>query len=216
MKRRYLLVLCLSLILSFAIINNYSHHYRVAKNIQRSKELINKAKVEKQEDIAEDLIRFHVLANSDSKRDQDIKLKVKDMVLGEIRPFLRESKNIEETRNIIENNKNNIKEIAEKVLIENGANYGVNTMLGSFPFPAKYYGRFSLPPGEYEAFRLVLGEGKGSNWWCVMFPPLCFINVEREEETQEIQEEESTQPIKIRWKFLELIQSLFKNDDEEQ
>ena len=88
--------------------------------------------------------------------------------------------------------------------------YGAKTILGSFSFPAKYYGRFSLPPGEYEAFQIVLGEGKGSNWWCVMFPPLCFINVEREEEPQEIQED-PPQGVQIRWKFLELIKSLFKN-----
>ena len=211
MKRRYLLILSIILILSLVGISNYYHFYRIKRNAQRSKDLIYRASVEKQEDIAEDLIRFHVLANSDLKKDQDIKLKVKDRVLKEITPFLRESKNIQETRKIIKNSQSNIIKIAEKILKENGENYGVATTLGSFPFPAKYYGRFSLPPGEYEAFRIVLGEGKGSNWWCVMFPPLCFINVEREEETQEIQEEESTQPIKIRWKFLELIQSLFKN-----
>mgnify|MGYP000964912403 FL=1 len=210
MKRRYLFILAAILILSLVIVNNYFHLNRLEANTRRSMDLINRSRVEKQEDLAEDLIRFHILANSDSKRDQDIKLKVKDRVLREITPNLRTSKNIQDTRNIIKNSQRHIIEIANKVLKENGEDYGAKTILGSFSFPAKYYGRFSLPPGEYEAFQIVLGEGKGSNWWCVMFPPLCFINVEREEEPQEIQED-PPQGVQIRWKFLELIKSLFKN-----
>ncbi|HHT50796.1 MAG TPA: stage II sporulation protein R [Eubacteriaceae bacterium] len=210
MKRRYLFILGAILILSLVIVNNYFHLNRLEANTRRSMDLINRSRVEKQEDLAEDLIRFHILANSDSKRDQDIKLKVKDRVLREITPNLRTSKNIQDTRNIIKNSQRHIIEIANKVLKENGEDYGAKTILGSFSFPAKYYGRFSLPPGEYEAFQIVLGEGKGSNWWCVMFPPLCFINVEREEEPQEIQED-PPQGVQIRWKFLELIKSLFKN-----
>ena len=84
-------------------------------------------------------------------RDRDIKLKVKDRVLREITPNLRTSKNIQDTRNIIKNSQRHIIEIANKVLKENGEDYGAKTILGSFSFPAKYYGRFSLPPGEYEA-----------------------------------------------------------------
>ena len=137
------------------IVNNYFHLNRLEANTRRSMDLINRSRVEKQEDLAEDLIRFHILANSDSKRDQDIKLKVKDRVLREITPNLRTSKNIQDTRNIIKNSQRHIIEIANKVLKENGEDYGAKTILGSFSFPAKYYGRFSLPPGEYEAFQIV-------------------------------------------------------------
>lgn len=128
-------------------------------------------------DINDKLIRFHVLANSDGEKDQKLKLKVRDEVLKYIAPKLKDSKSIEESRKILLNNNDKIKQIAEKVIRDNGYNYKVVTMLSKENFPVKSYGNITLPQGNYEAYRILIGEAKGQNWWCVMFPPLCFVDV---------------------------------------
>ncbi|MDZ5253160.1 stage II sporulation protein R [Clostridium sp. LIBA-8841] len=129
------------------------------------------------EDISEKLIRFHVLANSDSNIDQQLKMKVKDEVLKYILPILNESESLEESREILKREDGNIIEIAENCIKEEGFNYTVETTLTRENFPVKEYGNIVLPQGEYEAYRILIGEGEGQNWWCVMFPPLCFIDV---------------------------------------
>ncbi|HFE9684086.1 TPA: stage II sporulation protein R [Clostridium perfringens] len=129
------------------------------------------------EDISEKLIRFHVLANSDSDIDQDLKLRVKDEVLKYISPILNESQSLEESREILKREDKNIIKIAEDYIKSQGFAYTVETTLTRENFPVKEYGNIVLPQGEYEAYRILIGEGKGQNWWCVMFPPLCFIDV---------------------------------------
>lgn len=129
------------------------------------------------DDISEKLIRFHVLANSDSDIDQDLKLRVKDAVLKYISPILNESQSLEESREILKREDKNIIKIAEDYIKSQGFDYTVETTLTRENFPVKEYGNIVLPQGEYEAYRILIGEGKGQNWWCVMFPPLCFIDV---------------------------------------
>ena len=129
------------------------------------------------EDISEKLIRFHVLANSDSDIDQDLKLRVKDEVLKYISPILNESQSLEESREILKREDKNIIKIAEDYIKSQGFDYTVETTLTRENFPVKEYGNIVLPQGEYEAYRILIGEGEGQNWWCVMFPPLCFIDV---------------------------------------
>lgn len=129
------------------------------------------------DDISEKLIRFHVLANSDSDIDQDLKLRVKDEVLKYISPILNESQSLEESREILKREDKNIIKIAEDYIKSQGFDYTVETTLTRENFPVKEYGNIVLPQGEYEAYRILIGEGKGQNWWCVMFPPLCFIDV---------------------------------------
>lgn len=129
------------------------------------------------EDISEKLIRFHVLANSDSDIDQDLKLRVKDEVLKYISPILNKSQSLEESREILKREDKNIIKIAEDYIKSQGFDYTVETTLTRENFPVKEYGNIVLPQGEYEAYRILIGEGKGQNWWCVMFPPLCFIDV---------------------------------------
>lgn len=129
------------------------------------------------EDISEKLIRFHVLANSDSNIDQELKLRVKDEVLKYISPMLNESESLEESREILKREDSNIIKIAENYIKSQGVDYTVETTLTRENFPVKEYGNIVLPQGEYEAYRILIGEGKGQNWWCVMFPPLCFIDV---------------------------------------
>ena len=131
--------------------------------------------------ISEKIIRFHVLANSDTKLDQNLKLKVRDKVLKYISPKLKNSKSIQESRSILKQNDKQIKKIAENVINENGYKYSVTTELAHENFPIKTYGNITLPQGNYEAFRIIIGKGKGHNWWCVMFPPLCFVDISKGE-----------------------------------
>ncbi|NEZ47405.1 stage II sporulation protein R [Clostridium niameyense] len=129
------------------------------------------------EDISHKIIRFHVIANSDTLEDQSLKLKVKDEVIKYMMPKLKESKNINESRKILRQNDNAIKEIAFNVIKEYGYDYSVNTSLDREKFPIKTYGNITLPQGDYEAYKITIGSGEGQNWWCVMFPPLCFVDV---------------------------------------
>lgn len=130
-----------------------------------------------QSDVASKLIRFHVIANSDGEIDQALKLKVRDSVLKYVSPKLMESKSIEESRKIINNEDKNIKKIAQTIINKNGFKYTVSTALSQEYFPVKTYGNITLPQGMYEAYRIIIGLGKGQNWWCVMFPPLCFVDI---------------------------------------
>lgn len=129
------------------------------------------------ESISSKIIRFHVIANSDSDKDQNLKLKVKDAVIKYLFPKLNNSKNIAQSREILKENDANIKNIALKVIHDNGYSYSVSSTLSHENFPVKSYGNITLPEGNYEAYRIIIGSGQGRNWWCVMFPPLCFIDV---------------------------------------
>lgn len=148
---------------------------------------VNKDKL--QQAVSEKIIRFHVLANSDSSNDQKLKQKVKDEIIKYILPKLKNSQSLEETRNILKEKDEDIVKIALKVIKAEGFNYKVKSQLSRENFPVKRYGTVVLPQGEYEAYRIIIGEGKGQNWWCVMFPPLCFIDIAKgevaEEETEE-------------------------------
>ncbi|WDV46019.1 stage II sporulation protein R [Clostridiaceae bacterium M8S5] len=125
----------------------------------------------------EKLVRFHVIANSDSEFDQNLKLKVRDKVLEKIGPKIENITDIEKSKQIINKNLSYINQIANEVIKENGKEYTAKSSLENCYFPTKSYGDIVLPAGEYQAVRIVLGSGKGKNWWCVMFPPLCYIDV---------------------------------------
>lgn len=129
------------------------------------------------EDISNKLIRFHVIANSDNESDQALKLQIRDKVLQYISPKLNNSESIEESRKILDVENENILNIAKEVINENGYNYDVESTLSKEYFPVKTYGNITLPQGKYEAYRIIIGSGEGQNWWCVMFPPLCFVDV---------------------------------------
>jgi len=142
------------------------------------------------EDISGKLIRFHVIANSDSEKDQNLKLKVRDKVLEYVQPLLKNSKNIEESREILSRENKKVLEIAREVIKENGYDYSVESTLDKENFPVKTYGNITLPQGEYEAYRIIIGTGEGQNWWCVMFPPICFVDITKGEVAYEETEEE--------------------------
>jgi len=171
------------------------------------------------EDLSENIFRLHILANSDSDEDQELKLKVRDAILDHMKELP-----------IIDNNKDSViqtaneyiddfKTIAENIIHENGYDYPVNIEIGNFHFPTKYYGNISLPAGNYDALRIEIGDAKGQNWWCSLFPPLCFVSVssgvideEGENYLQEnlSQEEfaivsDSSPDIKFKFKIIELL-----------
>ncbi len=130
-----------------------------------------------QEDIAGKIIRFHVLANSDSDEDQALKLKVKEAVVNYISDYLNKELTLEESKEILNEQKDNILSIASEIISKEGYDYGVSAEITTCYFPIKKYGDVTLPAGDYEAFRIKIGGAEGKNWWCILYPPLCFVDV---------------------------------------
>lgn len=128
----------------------------------------------------EQLIRLHIIANSDCKDDQELKRNVRDEITRGIATDFREAENIDTARVIAVNRLDQIKEIARREIIAEGKDYPVEVDFGKFAFPTKHYGPFILPAGDYESVRVIIGTGGGANWWCVLFPPLCFVDMPKE------------------------------------
>lgn len=208
----------------------------------------------------DDFIRFHVIANSDAREDQELKLKVRDGVLAKINSELvreamaqelsdfqtagagamsraegepesaRVSLDLEQSRKYIQENLAEIEKAAARIVAENGYDYPVKAELGVRWIPQKSYGNVIFPSGNYEALNITIGSGKGQNWWCVLFPPLCLIGAEPSddenvaEEAQELykdvllnekykpltEKNEKPTTLKLKFKTLELIDELDK------
>lgn len=173
MKNKILIVLSIILMIFFNGCTNLKDGQDVSFNNNENEELIY-------EDIVDKIIRFHVIANSDSDEDQALKLKVRDRVVEFISGKLDKSASLEESREMILSNKEKMEGIAREVIEENNYSYGVVSDLSRENFPDKVYGDVIFPQGEYEAYRIIIGDGKGANWWCVMFPPLCFVDGTKE------------------------------------
>lgn len=127
--------------------------------------------------ISDSVFRLHVIANSDSSEDQNLKYKVRDNLLKYMNELCRNCSTKEEAIELVNENRDSFKKIAVNTIKENGYSYNVNINIGNFEFPTKTYGDISLPAGYYDALRVEIGEAKGQNWWCVMFPPLCFVDI---------------------------------------
>lgn len=121
------------------------------------------------------LIRLHIVANSDDIFDQQVKLLIRDAIIEEMGETLGNVESPEEAERTVRENLPRIEAIANGILNQY-TNYTAKAELGEFQFPTRSYGEFALPAGEYTALRVVLGEGEGKNWWCVLFPPLCFVD----------------------------------------
>ena len=170
-----------------------------------------------QKGIASNIIRFHVRAESDSKEDQWLKLQVKEAVLAYRSPVLSKSQSVDESRQLLYNESENIRNVAAATLRSLGDESDVNVYFENCYFPMKTYGDMTFPPGEYEAFRVDIGEAQGKNWWCVLYPPLCFVDAvygEVPEESKEelkgvLTEEEysmvSGENVKFRFKYLKIF-----------
>lgn len=126
----------------------------------------------------QNLIRLHIIANSDSATDQALKLAVRDEIIKRTSQMFRGAKSARSARDIVRENLRLIEMIGQAKVYAAGFDYPVRVQLGRYDFPAKTYGSLMLPPGKYQAVRVVIGEGKGKNWWCVLFPPLCFLKMD--------------------------------------
>ena len=129
-----------------------------------------------QQNIAKEILRLHVVANSDSKEDQELKMKVKETLVTYLRGTMSDAASVEEAREQIEKRLPEIEAIAEEKMQTEGYAYKAQAELGECYFPVKEYGDLTFPAGEYEALRVNLGESAGKNWWCVMYPSLCFVD----------------------------------------
>lgn len=171
-----------------------------------------------QPSIASKILRFHVLANSDSVEDQAVKEEVRDAVGAYLQPLLEEAENLEETKRIIGNNIRAIEEVSKETLKANGYDYEVTARITRTDFPEKSYGSYTFPKGEYEALQIVIGEGEGQNWWCVLYPNMCFrgsvFEVVEEEAGEALREVLSpweyadvfdAGEVQVRFKFLEFF-----------
>lgn len=171
-----------------------------------------------QPSIASKILRFHVLANSDSHADQEVKEKVRDAVGVYLQPLLQDSESLEETKQIVTENMQQIITVAENTLQENGYTYPVCARITNTSFPEKSYGAYTFPKGEYEALQIVIGEGEGQNWWCVLYPNMCFrgsvFEVVEEEAGEALREVLSpweyadvfeSGRVQLRFKFLEFF-----------
>lgn len=129
-----------------------------------------------QQGIAGEILRFHVIANSDSKEDQALKLKVRDAVVEYMKDLLEGAEDLEETKGRIAERLADIEELAMRIVEKEQAGYPVHAELTECYFPRKSYGDCTFPAGRYEALRICIGKAEGKNWWCVLFPNLCFVD----------------------------------------
>jgi stage II sporulation protein R len=153
----YLLILSLGTILSLYI----------PKNEAIAKEAVV---------IPGDAIRLRILANSDKGSDQALKRQVRDAVNAKISLWVKDLTSLDKAKSVIKSKLPEIQAIAEKVVRDQGANQTVHVKFGKVQFPTKLYGEFLYPAGDYQAILITLGKGEGANWWCVLYPPLCFLD----------------------------------------
>lgn len=175
-----------------------------------------------QQNIAEKILRFHVLANSDTVEDQQLKLKVRDCIGTYLQVKLRDADTLDACMEIVEKEKDAIENCAEEVIAQEGYNYPVKASLTKAEFPVKSYGMFRFPAGNYQALRVTIGEGKGQNWWCVMYPNMCFsgsvyevVEDDAKRELESVLTEDEYQEImaegKIHVKFRYFEENFLKN-----
>ena len=152
----------------------------------------------------EGIIRMHVIANSDSDEDQELKFKVRNRVLAKVQNALEGSIGAAQTRTYIENNLEEIEACARQCVRAEGYDYDVKAAIGVTAIPAKQYDDVYFPAGTYEALTITIGEGKGQNWWCVVFPPLCLVDA-REGGYEEMFDENAQGRLVLKSKVLELL-----------
>ncbi len=155
--------------------------------------------------IPDEAIRLRILANSNSEEDQELKRKVRDAVNKEITEWVEELTSVEAARELIQSRLPQIEKIVADVLEKEDMQQSYSVDFGNISFPTKLYGNFVYPAGEYEAILISLGEAKGANWWCVLFPPLCFLDFSNGEAVQAAEAETTNDKEKTDEKLKELV-----------
>lgn len=170
-------------------------------------------------DLSTNIFRLHIIANSDSSEDQLLKLKIRDSIINYMKIATKNANSKEEIINFCKNNLDELKNIAIQVIKENGYEYDVNIEIGNFYFPTKDYANISLPAGNYDALRIKIGNATGKNWWCSLFPPLCFVDISSgvlEDEDSKVLKEKlnseeyslitnTSDEMKLKFKIIEII-----------
>ncbi len=171
-------------------------------------------------DISNSVFRLHVIANSNSDEDQNLKYKVRDNLLAYMNNICSNCSSKEEAINIVSEHQEEFRQVALETIKNEGFSYDVKIEIGNFEFPTKQYGDISLPAGLYDALKVEIGKAEGRNWWCVMFPSLCFVDIssgivpeESKEDLQNVLSNEeyaiisntSNKGIKFKFKLLEFF-----------
>ena len=137
-------------------------------------------------EISNEVFRIHILANSDSQADQNLKLKVRDEILAYSQTLFESAKSKEEAENIVRENMADIITVAQQKVYDEGYSYKVNAEITNMYFTTRYYEQFTMPSGMYDALRVTIGEGEGKNWWCVMYPSICLsASIESDEKAKD-------------------------------
>ena len=167
---------------------------------------------EKYDKLKDGVIRVHILANSNSQDDQLLKYKIKDDISSKISVLLKNIKNKDQAKKIILNNINYLKLFTKSKIKNNGYDYDIDICLTKSYFTTRKYDGFVLPAGNYDAIKIIIGEGKGANWWCVAFPPMCSPVYNDEEKNKEIlgseQLEMITKPCEYKFAIIEFIENI--------
>lgn len=199
-KLKYIFII-LSLLFCFIFVSISSYAHTVSGNL------------------SDNFFRLHILANSDSNVDQDLKLKVRDAIIEYMNSQNLSDYTKADVISIVENNLEKYKLVAENVINKEGFDYPISIEIGNFHFPTKIYGNISLPAGYYDALRIKIGDAEGQNWWCSLFPPLCFVDISsgvidensKDNLKENLSEEEfaiitsSNEKIKLKFKLLEFF-----------
>lgn len=162
-----------------------------------------------------EILRLHVVANSDSEDDQALKLKVRDAVLKAAKELDFTAASARGAEKLLRENSELLESTANEVILNSGFSYAASTDFGVYHFPLKSYGSVTLPEGNYNALKIVLGKGEGHNWWCVMYPPLCLLNetAEFDEKSLDVLSAETKEKItekpdiKVKFKIKEIIKN---------
>lgn len=171
--------------------------------------------------LSDTFFRLHIIANSDSANDQELKLKIRDEIIKYMNSLISKEENLSKQNiiNICNDNLIEFENIAKKVILDNGSNYPVKASISNSLFPTKEYGNISLPAGNYDALKIEIGKASGQNWWCSLFPPLCFIDISSgiiSEEGEEYLKEnlsseelsivtEDSKDVKLKFKIIEFL-----------
>lgn len=169
--------------------------------------------IETSENISDQVFRLHILANSDSAEDQQLKLKVRDEILKKGETVFASSNSLEETIELCKNNIALFQQIAEQCLKDNGSDYDVKVYVDKEYFNTREYDEITLPSGIYNALKIEIGQGKGHNWWCVMFPAICLSSVTDDELNKYLSEDEqklvnSDSKYEVRFKIVEIYEKV--------
>lgn len=157
-KIKYILIL-LILLIAFIFISISSYAHTISQ------------------DLSNNFFRLHIIANSDSTEDQNLKLKIRDNIIDYMNTLSYDGLSKESAIELTQTNLLEFQKIAESTISNSGYNYPVKLSIGNFYFPTKYYGNISLPAGYYDALKIEVGNASGQNWWCSLFPPLCFVDI---------------------------------------